>query len=92
VAHDEREQYTEAYAVQVTMAELDTSLVSPNEYGDPGAGEAKWLAALVVNRGLYAITRVTAQFSPEGRSPTSPSRAIRIPASFETLRLIHAIR
>jgi hypothetical protein len=81
----EREQYTKAYAVQVTVGEFTTVPGSPNEYGDQGADAAKCLAALVVNRGRYAITRVTAQFSPEGRSLTSPSRVIRIPASFESL-------
>jgi hypothetical protein len=81
----EREQYTEAYAVQVTMGEYAAVSGSPDEYADPGADEAKRLAALVVNRGRYAITRVTAQFSPEGRSLTSPSRVVRIPISFESL-------
>ena len=79
----EREQYTEAYAVQVTMGEYTAVSGSPDEYADSGADEAKRLAALVVNRGRYAITRVTAQFSPEGRSLTSPSRVVRIPISFE---------
>jgi hypothetical protein len=81
----EREQYTEAYAVQVTVGEITAASEPPNEYGDPGADAAKRIAALVVNRGRYAITRVTAQFSPEGRSLTTPSRVVRILASFESL-------
>jgi hypothetical protein len=81
----ETEQYTEAYAVQVTVAETTTASGPPNEYGDPGPDAAKRLAALVVNRGRYAITRVTAQFSPDGRSLTSASRVVRIPVSFESL-------
>jgi hypothetical protein len=81
----ETEQYAEAYAVQVTAGEIATASGSPNEYGDPGADAAERLAALVVNRGRYAITRVTAQFCPDGRSLTSPSRVVRIPASFENL-------
>jgi hypothetical protein len=39
----EREQYTEAYAVQVTVGEFTTVSGSPNEYGDPGADAAKRL-------------------------------------------------
>lgn len=31
----QREQYTEAYAVQVTVGEFTTASGSPNEYGDP---------------------------------------------------------
>jgi hypothetical protein len=81
----EREQYTEAYAVQVTVGELTTATGPTDAYGDSGEATAKRLAALVVNRGQYAITRVTAQFSPDGRSLTSPSRVVRIPASFESL-------
>ena len=79
------EQYTEAYAVQVTVGEITTVPGPPNEHGDPGADATKRLAALVVNRGRCAITRVTAQFSPDGKSLTSPSRVVRIPASFEKL-------
>ena len=80
----EREQYAEAYAVRVTVGEFATASGSWNEFGDPDA-DTKRLAALVVNEGTYAITRVTAQFSPEGRSLTSPSRVVRIPAIFESL-------
>jgi len=32
----ETEQYTEAYAVQVTVGEITTTPEPPNEYGDPG--------------------------------------------------------
>ena len=81
----ERERYTEAYAVQITVGELTTETGSPNKYGDAGDATAKRLAALVVNRGRYAITRVNAQFSPDGRSLTLPSRAVRVPASFDSL-------
>lgn len=81
----ETEQYTDAYAVQVIVGEITTMSEPPNEYGDPGAEAAKRLAALVVNRGRYAITGVTAQFSPDGRSLTSSAHVARIPASFENL-------
>jgi hypothetical protein len=36
----EREQYTEAYAVQVTVGEFTTVPGSPNDYGDPGSDAA----------------------------------------------------
>jgi hypothetical protein len=72
----EREQYTEAYAVQVTMGEAGASPGPSNEYGDPGADAAKILAAMVVNRGQYAITDVSAQFSPDGRSLIPPHRTV----------------
>jgi hypothetical protein len=81
----ERGQYTEAYAVQVTIGELTAEEGPPNQYGDPGPDAAKRLAALVVNRGRYAITQVEARFSPDGRNLTSPSRTVRIMASFESL-------
>ena len=81
----EREQYSEAYAVQVTVGELNTASEPPDQFGDPGSDAAKRLAALVVNRGRYGITRVSAQFSPDGKSLTSPSRSVRIPASFDSL-------
>ncbi len=62
----EREQYTEAYAVQVSVGEFTATPGPPNDFGDPGPAAAKRFAALVVNRGSYAITRVTARFSPDG--------------------------
>lgn len=81
----EREQYTEAYAVQVTVGECTAEEGPPNAYGDAGPDAAKFLAALVVNRGRYAITEVTAQFSPDGESLTTSRRVVRIPLSFASL-------
>jgi len=57
----EREQWTEAYAVEVTAAQM-----SPAEYGsrittEPGVSIA-CPVAIVVNRGHYAITDVYARF------------------------------
>ena len=57
----EREQWAEAYAVEVTAAQM-----SPEEYGSrvttqPGVPIA-CPVAIVVNRGHYAITEVYAQF------------------------------
>jgi hypothetical protein len=81
----EREQYTEAYAVQVSVGQATAEEGPANASGDRGADTAKYLAALVVNRGTYAITGVTAQFSPNGRSLTTPRRVVRIPISFASL-------
>ena len=80
----EREQYTEAYAVRVSIGELTTASGPPDQYGDPGPDAAKRLAALV-NNGRYAITCVTAQFSPDGRSLSSPSQVTRVLADFGSL-------
>lgn len=82
----EREQYTEAYAVQVTIGELGTESGPPNDYGDPGEDSAKRFAALVVNRGQYAITRVSAQFFTGGdKNHIYPTVAVRVPANFDSL-------
>lgn len=57
----EREQLAEAYAVQVVAAETPIRFA-----GDQGTG--KQLAAIIVNRGKFTITRIEAQFSPDGMS------------------------
>jgi hypothetical protein len=75
----EREQYTEAYAVQVTTGDKGASPGPLDESGSPGPYTAKVLAAMVVNRGRYAITNVSAQFSPEGRSLTTVRGTVRVP-------------
>lgn len=72
----EREQYTEAYAVQVTMGEAGASPGPENQYGDPGADTEKILAAMVVNRGRYTITQVSVVFCPDGVTQVLPLRAV----------------
>jgi hypothetical protein len=86
VARD-REQLAEAYAVQVvlgqkpqiirdpTMEELTTTKLE-NPYGV--WVDLMHLAAVIVNRGSYTITRVELQFSPDGRSLISPRWAVRV--------------
>jgi hypothetical protein len=56
----EREQLAEAYAVQVAPAEVPIRFIN-----DEGTG--KQLAAIVVNRGAFTITRVEAQFCLDGK-------------------------
>jgi hypothetical protein len=65
----EREQLTEAYQVQVVFGDAQ----APGQ--DP---EMKILAAFIVNRGRYTITRVEVQFSPDGASLLSHHRRRRV--------------
>jgi hypothetical protein len=75
VARD-REQLAEAHAVQVVRGEKPQILRDPR-IEELAAGELEniyglrvdlmHLAAVLVNRGSYTITRVEAQFSPGGR-------------------------
>jgi len=57
----EREQLAEAYAVQVVPAEVPVRIAGDEEGG-------KQLAVIIVNRGKFTITRIEAQFSPDGMS------------------------
>jgi len=58
----EREQLAEAYAVQVAAAEVPVRIAGDDE------GGGKQLAVIIVNRAKFTITRVQAQFSPDGMS------------------------
>ncbi len=69
----EREQLVEAYAVQVALAEKRT----PGE--SLGDTKVKVLAALVVNRGRYTISRVEVQFSLNPGSLITARRQARLP-------------
>jgi hypothetical protein len=74
----EREQLTEAYAVQVVAGEV------PVRGEEPGETEIKRLAAFVVNRGRYTITQVAVQFSPDGSSLVAHHRYGRV-SGFEEI-------
>lgn len=67
----ERLQLDDAYRVQVVLAQRS---------GD-SSGETMRLAAMVVNRGSYTITRIEAQFA----SGTSPGNSITPHHSYERL-------
>ena len=56
----EREQLAAAYTVQVVPAEVPIRI--------SGEGEGRQLAVIIVNRGKLTITRIEAQFSPDGMS------------------------
>ena len=64
----DREQLAEAYAVQVTAARMDPqkfgSQITTSDQNDP----ITCPCVFVVNSGHYTITRIEAQFSPEGAS------------------------
>jgi hypothetical protein len=87
----EREQLTEAYAVQVVLGEkpqvvadvpIEELSTAANIYGK--SVDLMHLAAVIVNCGSYTITRVEAQFSPDGRSMIPHHRWVRV-SSFPDL-------
>jgi hypothetical protein len=61
IARD-REQLAQAYAVQVVLAQANGKSTGVTSHGDLAPSETKQLAVMIVNRGLYTITRVEAQF------------------------------
>jgi hypothetical protein len=65
----EREQLTEAYRVQVVSGWKRTTGEDP---------EVRRLAAFILNKGQYTITRVEVQFSPEGTSLLPHRRRQRV--------------
>jgi hypothetical protein len=72
----EAEQLSEAYAVQVVLAEKLTGPSLEETYEEPDP-EVRSLVAIVVNRGRYTITRVDAQFclqANSGGTLVSPGR------------------
>jgi hypothetical protein len=73
----ESEQLAEAYAVQVVAAEAPIRFT-----GDQGTG--KQLGVILINRGKFTITRVQAQFSPDGMSLISHHSYRRVPG-FDTV-------
>ena len=65
----EREQLTEAYAVQVLMGERDTGEVADRTTGQPVP--LRRVAAIIINHGRYTITHVEAQLRlSSGGSPS----------------------
>jgi hypothetical protein len=67
----EREQLSEAFAVQVFLGEKRPP-------AGAGGTAAKRLAAVVVNHGRYTITRVEVRFSLSGMSLISHHRSERL--------------
>jgi hypothetical protein len=67
----EREQFAEAYAVQVT-------LVKSGIHGE-GEDAARRLIAAIVNHGAQTITRVEVRFSPDGGSVIPARKQERLP-------------
>jgi hypothetical protein len=75
-AAQDAEQHAEAYAVQVVLGvQADAP---PDAYGDPG-DSVKTLVVMIANRGKYTVTRVEAQFGPNGTSLIPPRRSERLP-------------
>jgi hypothetical protein len=64
----DREQFAEAYAVQVVLMKRATDITDANR-----------LVALIVNRGSQTITQIGARFSPDGQSVVSHHKQTRIP-------------
>ena len=69
----EREQLANAYAIQVALAEVSVG------GRDEGGDSVRQLAAMVVNRGRFTITRIEAQFSYDGMSLVSHHGYKRVP-------------
>lgn len=78
----EREQFAEAYAVQVVPGEHTVG--EPDARGDLD-GSVKQLAIMIVNRGSYTITRIEAQFCL-GNSMITYHRYVREPGFGELPR------
>ena len=87
------EQLAQAYAVQVVMGEMDAGPpAADGVYGDPvGEPNAKILAVMIVNRGSYTITRIEAQFSPDGLSLIPHHRFTRL-AGFDDVPELLRVR
>jgi hypothetical protein len=67
----EREQFAEAYSLQVT-------LVTSSIHG-AGEDQARRLIAAIVNHGAQTITRVEVRFSPDGGSVIPARKQERLP-------------
>jgi hypothetical protein len=76
----EREQFAEAYAVQVAFGERDPGQGKPDVQGRRTPSEVRELAVVVVNRGPSAITRIEARFCL-GNSMVDPRRGVRLSGS-----------
>jgi hypothetical protein len=74
----EREQLTQAYAVQVVLSQHPGKGSGSNQYGDRQPSHTWRLTAIVVNHGLYTISRVEIQFCI-GNSLTPQHRYERVP-------------
>lgn len=67
-AEREREQLTEAYAVQVTPARMDPKTFSSQITTSNPKDPITCPCVFIVNTGHYTITKIQARFSPEGSS------------------------
>jgi hypothetical protein len=72
----ERAQLAEAYKVEVAMAQRDAGVLNDHDEADDSVQQ---LAAMVVNRGAYTITRIEAQFSYDGMSLVPHHGVVRQP-------------